>query len=428
VDLSDQGKFEEIMQKYQTALETVAKYQTALETVAEIDEQIAKKFLDKFIETDNEGARRAAACRAPLDRFATDAVITIVRMEQLFLELNDELYEYEKKTGLAGEPCPAGEPCEQLERTRHEGEALENFSQPEHPEQTVQRISVVLGGKLNQHPVSIADTLVRMLVDSSSTKVIGVSRTASENVTKHTKYQHVQVTDLYSDIKGYKDAFDAACKSDPGETIIFYFTLAKYSGTDKPRPTQLKEAQDTLMAAKLFATALKEVDAPCRNRMQVVLTGTAATAPSSQAGQTYKLAPKNYYYAVSKLAQAYELADALGQVDEEGKQFRKQLGDIIGEKEPRIEKTIQSNIKELVDPIAVRQKALMSDKFGVVDDLTIIFSSMHSKKYTDDAKNALLPVVSVFKNVLERLDVAMSLKTAAYKHIVIADRLQTNRA
>jgi len=220
-----------------------------------------------------------------------------IATRKLFDETNAKLVAWEAPDNT--DPllrCP-GEP-----KAFHLGVWPEGVTKPD--------VSIVYGGMPQAHGIpngswehgayeSMPSALIAALQQLSGRQVISLSRRAAEATSPH---QHIELGQeglLKEDVLLPEDVLQGL----QGKTVHVYMTYANHAPQPEVSIQNIKVAQNV-------AADLQKIKAVAKS-VHVVLTGTDATNHPGDDSRKYKVMGGNFHYAMSKLAQAYVLENAL---------------------------------------------------------------------------------------------------------------------
>ena len=320
-------------------------------------------------------------------------------------------------------------------------------------------ISVVFGGKYGATtPRSISERLVSNLVEDSLC-VTTVSRSElsyelPSNVT------HIVKRNLDTPIEGEQEFVNVLSRAQDqwqqlnsetttSSTLVLYFTLGQHKG-ENPFVRNLTAARNFGQALQqcLSSSALLSSSPPS---WRVVLTGTDATLPSTWEDSefewkhsstatsqclvipSYKIMKYNYIYAMSKLGQYYLVANAVAKLTNRP--------DIVAQTAPVIAK-IQRQVEEAGEdgtyhpPEKAEEESLISmdeldeisrsiesieaslqTHFSIAKGISICYTPLHAKPWTEQAKATDDPVSYVLEQIVKRLKNAISIDRAVECHL-----------
>eukprot|EP00980_Cylindrotheca_fusiformis_P012197 scaffold2962_cov126-Cylindrotheca_fusiformis.AAC.13 len=305
-------------------------------------------------------------------------------------------------------------------------------------------VSVVFGGKFPKDNVhSISEGLVRKLAKTNF-RVYTVSR-SSIDYPLPSNLVHIPMQNLDSDDTGtgsreFMDVMQLAAEGfKAGKRVVFYMTLGQHKG-DNPFSRNMHAAQN-------FCFGLLHVlSGQTYTNWQVVLTGTDATLPSDHNESnftihkneflvipSYKILKYNFVYAMSKLGQYYQVANAIAHLTDHQ--------DIITETEHIIAK-IKVNVEDAGEngnyqPPSPEEKGKISmeeldeysrriveiekelhEHFVIAMGISICYTPLHAKPWTEKAlsQGELSPKAFVLEQVVKRLKNAISIDQAVECH------------
>eukprot|EP00928_Gymnodinium_smaydae_P089500 TRINITY_DN7345_c0_g1_i1.p1 TRINITY_DN7345_c0_g1~~TRINITY_DN7345_c0_g1_i1.p1 ORF type:complete len:438 (-),score=55.88 TRINITY_DN7345_c0_g1_i1:93-1406(-) len=217
---------------------------------------------------------------------------------KLFDDVNKNLVSWEAPTNRAAKlRCP-GEPTA--------------FDMSKWPEDTLDPdVSIVYGGmppskalRKGEHWQqrtyhSMPTAIIAALQSLSNSQVISLSRRVADEVPPGHKHISLGRRGLLGDSLLPSDVLANLT----GKTVRVYVTYANHH----PDP---KVSIENIEVAKKVAADVLKIKAKARS-VHIVLTGTDATNHPEDDSRKYKVGGPNFHYAMSKIAQAYVLEDAL---------------------------------------------------------------------------------------------------------------------
>ena len=333
------------------------------------------------------------------------------------------------------------------------------------PPNTSATIAVVLGGKYSDSPRSISELLVAKLAATCS-KVFTVSRSSLDpsmlpsNVT-HIAKQHLDAPADEGGADEMKQVLQlateewgkiASSNSDNKTEFVLYITLGQHKG-ENPFTRNLQAAHNlaqTLLDTTTFAIPALNNSKACS--WKVVLTGTAATLPSTYPDgtisleidnegvtdliiPTYKIMKYNYTYAMSKLGQYYIVARAIAQ--RTGKDTLAITWQSVIEKMERHVRTAGEDADyhpetaivgmEELDAISAQVPLLVTsfpeEYLRIAEGISICYTPLHARPWTEQAVKASATdrqeqKAYVLEQIVKRFKNAVSIEHAVASHLL----------
>lgn len=292
--------------------------------------------------------------------------------------------------------------------------------------------SIVIGGKYSDQPKSIPEALIEQLVDMGCVRVVTASRSETPNKT-HEKCMHISKKNFFEnklDVGGQEffevlsEALEEWQNKYNESNLVIYFTLGLHTGGAKGMLKNLTVADN-------FCKALLQ----CRKyfnhskNWRIVVTGTDATLSSTTKDvkreeyiiPTYKIHKYNFGYAMSKLGQYAIVAQAVTQLfsnEEQDTDLSKIRDHLTNADEITYDpKTAIISMEEL-DEMSERiiKKCNQTPHLWVAQDISICYTPLHGRPWTEKAMNLELPRLQILENIIRRLKNAISIERAATYH------------